>query len=513
MTSSWHLVMSSSEEEVTSSTENNIRRKSNSCTSSGIYNLIVKNIWESLLELKRDPYPQVAQFAETVYNNVINKALHQKRRKKSMTSTTCLKRVESEGKQQKLRHQQRFIRPIVPSQIQQPITENYVQVKTEFCTKSASIFAQPHCLSGKQKTIERKSLKLSIQETKVKKYIQDYCKIHGSSSDRIELPNTVTQQFETRTLSSPSILKFHSNHHNLYIAESKGKISMWDWQKNLQIFEFKNHDVNIDESMTSSALISDVIMMNQHTADLLLAVATDDGAVRIWSDVSGDDDVTPRLLTAWQTSSQEVGKTFLKWDQNSQKLFSSGKNCVNVWDLSSQIREREIETGDESNISCISYKSSKLLAVGCNDGNVKLFDFRIKYSLQSSLSAHNSKVLCVDYVDHDFLLTASTSGSMKLWDAGQAACTPYTTIRTPSKGPLINVASHEQLPMVACATRDVITLHGFNDEQLTVVKSNEGFLRSRIGKVNYMTFDPLLANLAVGLADCDVTVYSDSLSH
>lgn len=88
---------------------------------------------------------------------------------------------------------------------------------------------------------------------------------------------------------------------------------------------------------------------------------------------------------------------------------------VKVWDISKVQELMTIDTGDAIAHSLCFDKSSKYIAVGCSDAEIKMINLE-KGEITSVLKGHEDAVNCV-YINQDnsSLYSASNDGSIRIW--------------------------------------------------------------------------------------------------
>lgn len=137
--------------------------------------------------------------------------------------------------------------------------------------------------------------------------------------------------------------------------------------------------------------VSALEFINGHDSTLILA-GYDDGCIRIWrppSEVAKES----RLVTAWQAMSDVTANKFhhktsggggerfglrTVWQQRSQTVIVAGDSrYLRCWDADTELRVCDIPTGaDSASVLVLSSAPNELIAAGCTDGSVRLFDKR-----------------------------------------------------------------------------------------------------------------------------------------
>lgn len=66
------------------------------------------------------------------------------------------------------------------------------------------------------------------------------------------------------------------------------------------------------------------------------------------------------------------------WHQRSQQLCVGGySRSLRLWDAERELKICDIPTGADSSVRVLSSSPSELIAAGCSDGSVRLFDKRL----------------------------------------------------------------------------------------------------------------------------------------
>jgi len=305
-------------------------------------------------------------------------------------------------------------------------------------------------------------------------------------------------------------IKFHPDNECLVCADNKGVISIWDRTYNCKKNEFMNHYF---DTKTNTSVVTDLLFINKHTDDILLAVATNDGSIRIWD--STFCDAPPRLITAWKVDSTvdcDAGTSsmLIEWNQSDLLLYAASYNkYVHVWDIKKEQYRYRLSVGNDEKVTSLSYKNN-LLAVGCDNGVVYFFDSCSKSPTQT-LTAHDSEIMNVTYSGHDFILTANCKGSVKIWDA-KRNLQPYNEIRSSNKGNIIAAVSHSHRFVIACASEDsVVNVYNFNGNMVATIRPTDGFLIKNTSKISCIAYHPLYADLAIGTEDGHISVHTGGL--
>nr|CAB3265778.1 regulatory-associated protein of mTOR-like [Phallusia mammillata] len=507
------------------------------------YSSVNANIWKVLLSLAADPHPEVAILAVSVVTSIMERvalmAKNQNTRycgdgkgtspQNSPKSRRKVSFNEGEGTSPAKSSQSILPIHLTPYPRTRKVFEkgpekpvggifrasevpttmiNLIQdrvISTDFCGWSASEFAEP---TTKVKETTINGVLLQKSQGLDKSY---QARNNGDfSHQKMDLTRLGDQQFFNKNPQQAIAVKFHPHNKTLLAADRYG-ISMWEWESGQRKSYMKNNN-----PMMSS--ITCLHFINLHIQPMLM-VGTDDGCVRVWKNCCSDGGSKPELVTAWQAISDNVPSSrgsgiTMSWYQDKLQLFAAGDSRhLHIWDVKHERKVQELLTGAESCVTSLSHSDThNILSAGCGDGTIRLFDTREFYlnsKHQKVIQAHDTWVINSTFLQHDFLLTASEQGDIKLWDVRKMGKEAYRTIRNHKAGSVRFVDVHPNLPVIACGTATPsINFLGIDGEELCGVKYYDGFLGQRIGQVTCMTFHPWLATLAVGTADSNLTVYS-----
>eukprot|EP00854_Cymbomonas_tetramitiformis_P001150 gene1150-1719_t len=215
-------------------------------------------------------------------------------------------------------------------------------------------------------------------------------------------------------------------------------------------------------------------------------------------------------------------------------LFASGEELaepvIRIWDAHRELQADAMPTMCGAPVTCMGGASGErsMLAAGTSDGRLLMFDVRCPRSLVASSRPHLKGLLAVEVMEcvwwmgesqrvvgtllhpggrSDTLISASTAGDVQWWDVRRGLDTPYRTI-TSHKGNLSTLCTHQQHPLIACASAlNCIEVFSLDGEQLSVIKYTNSFLGQRIAPVTTMAFHPCKVLLAVGSIDSSASLY------
>lgn len=223
--------------------------------------------------------------------------------------------------------------------------------------------------------------------------------------------NMKTQCFIGKTSMTPSIVKLHPYEQQIVVAYLD-RIMLNDWALNistslspiqLNTTSFSHHSATIQTTTnsgkkmsvtapTSSSLrVSSVQFVNAHDRGLILA-GYDDGSVRIWKNndnvqINKSSTSNGNLVTAFQAIEDQPIKSSrffglqTAWHQSTQTIFAGGESkFIRLWDAEKELKVQDIQTSSDFPVSHISCAPNALFAVGFGDGCIQIFDRRAQPS-------------------------------------------------------------------------------------------------------------------------------------
>ncbi|XP_015778065.1 PREDICTED: regulatory-associated protein of mTOR-like [Acropora digitifera] len=320
------------------------------------------------------------------------------------------------------------------------------------------------------------------------------------------------QIFINKNLSAPGVLRFHPYEPYLAVSD-RGGVSVWNWEKGVRINYISNNNPKISR-------ITSMDFLNAHDLTLLLT-GTDDGSVRVWRNIEGENysDKSLEMVTAWQALSGMLPSTrgsgsglVISWEQETGNLLASGDvRFIRVWDTQREMRMQDIPTGADSCVTSLACDSvgRSLLIAGCGDGSVRLFDRRLppSDSRVMALREHTGWVTSVflQKGGEGNIISGSVSGDVKFWDPRFSES--VRNLETISNSAAFEV--HHQANVFATgSTSQVIKVYSLNGENLSTIRYHDGFMGQRIGPISCLAFHPHRVHLAAGSTDSFISIYS-----
>ncbi|XP_033207209.1 p21-activated protein kinase-interacting protein 1-like [Belonocnema kinseyi] len=134
-----------------------------------------------------------------------------------------------------------------------------------------------------------------------------------------------------------------------------------------------------------------------------------DGVLRTWNLVKGKLAYATNLVPRWKAFAKNIN--ILKWSPNGEKYLIATNNKVDVYSVETGGVDEEIQL--DSKIICVEFLNDGLIAMGFEDGKIGFYDLE-ENSHTLNVSAHGARLKCMQHYD-DLLVTASSSGEIKLW--------------------------------------------------------------------------------------------------
>ena len=138
-----------------------------------------------------------------------------------------------------------------------------------------------------------------------------------------------------------------------------------------------------------------------------------DGILRTWNLVKGRQAYATNLAPRLKLDAANV--TVLKWSPNGEKYLLAVNQRIDVYSVELAGIDSEITL--DSKIICVEFLRDDLIAVGLENGQIKLYDLEKSVATVEAV-AHDIRVKCMAFKG-DLLVTASSSGEIKLWRYGK----------------------------------------------------------------------------------------------
>jgi regulator-associated protein of mTOR len=281
-------------------------------------------------------------------------------------------------------------------------------VKTNFVEWEITSMARP--LKQLANSKGRKNDQFALETMERKKRFTRNARIRKEALDQQRLAvfhNLKTQSFIGKTSMTPSIVKLHPYEQQIVVAYLD-RIMLNDWALNittslsplqLNSSTVSHHSATIQTTTNSgkkmsvtsasptSLRVSSIQFVNAHDRGLILA-GYDDGSVRIWKNNNSNQSNSSssgnsNLVTAFQaledqpTRSSRIFGLQTAWHQSTQTIFVGGESkLIRLWDAERELKVQDIPTSSDFPVSHISCAPNALFAVGFGDGSIQIFDRR-----------------------------------------------------------------------------------------------------------------------------------------
>ncbi|XP_043469063.1 p21-activated protein kinase-interacting protein 1-like [Leptopilina heterotoma] len=141
-----------------------------------------------------------------------------------------------------------------------------------------------------------------------------------------------------------------------------------------------------------------------------LALSTGgDGTLRTWNLVKGKQAYATNLIPRWRTLAKNIN--ILKWSPNGEKYLIASNRKIDIYSVETAGVDEEINL--DSKVICVEFLNDDLIAIGYDDGKISFYDLE-ESSKTLDIVAHTARLKCMQHID-DLLVTASSSGEIKLW--------------------------------------------------------------------------------------------------
>nr|XP_012153594.1 PREDICTED: p21-activated protein kinase-interacting protein 1-like isoform X2 [Megachile rotundata]XP_012153595.1 PREDICTED: p21-activated protein kinase-interacting protein 1-like isoform X2 [Megachile rotundata]XP_012153596.1 PREDICTED: p21-activated protein kinase-interacting protein 1-like isoform X2 [Megachile rotundata] len=138
-----------------------------------------------------------------------------------------------------------------------------------------------------------------------------------------------------------------------------------------------------------------------------------DGILRTWNLIKGRQAYATNLVPRLKLDAKNVN--ILKWSPNGEKYLLAVNQRIDVYSVELAGIGSEIKFN--AKIVCVEFLRDDLIAVGLENGQIKFYDLEKSVQTLEAI-AHDTRVKCMAFKD-DLLVTASSSGEIKLWRYGK----------------------------------------------------------------------------------------------
>lgn len=208
------------------------------------------------------------------------------------------------------------------------------------------------------------------------------------------------------------------------------------------------------------------------------------------------------------------------WQQSSQHLVVGGgwSRYLRIWDVERELKLHDLHLGSDSSVCALSpfvaNKRCDLTVAGCVDGSVRLFDKRLPppESRIRALREHSSPILHACLRANDVtLVTGCTNGKVCVYDLR----TSSSSVRDQwqAGADITAMTTHPMVDAIACGNESKTTIYALNGDVLNGPRMNDRFMGSRNPHPTCLSFHPYIVQLAVGLQDSTVAVYSPTFGN
>ncbi|XP_051171170.1 regulatory-associated protein of mTOR isoform X1 [Leptopilina boulardi] len=509
------------------------------------YGGVYMKLWHGLCGLDNDPHPAVASMSQKVTNHIRSQVKESSNAKEMMeakiSSSLSLPpspsnrtnyfsnskgesppNVNSDLTRSRIPPHANRPRKPVPNTISEETDEPPIKnplITSQFLEWSCANFAQPvnlECETDPLYDVESKA-----HQEREWRYLRNRKQRNDAKEEfnKIAHGRLESQVFHVRSPQPPDLFVFHPFDSHLAVA-CKDFVGVWDWNTGSK---YMYHPMPPSKGNKTSRVTA-LEFINSHDITLLMA-GSDDGTIRMWKNYFTYNMLgrEPTLLTAWHAlaDAQLANKgppaakgLITNWEQHSLTLAVTGEvKIVRLWDANTELKKQDITTGADSCVTCIDTDDTgAMMAIGCGDGSVRLFDRRLPSSEARVMTwrEHNSWVLGTFFRKSkgppQSLVTASSSGDVRFFDLRKNSS--IQTIQVAQN--ITTFAVHDAADIFANgAANQCINIYNLSGQHLNSIKLHEGFMGTRIVSVNSLKFHPHRVILATGCADnSSITVYA-----
>ncbi|XP_012271870.1 regulatory-associated protein of mTOR isoform X2 [Orussus abietinus] len=505
------------------------------------YGSVYMKLWHGLCGLDTDPHPAVAAICQKVTNHIRSQVKESSAPKEVIETkisssfslppspsnrTNFLSSGKGESPPSVNSDLMRSSRiPSHPNRSRKPIPNTISEeadetpgvknplTTSQFVEWSCAQFAQP--VSLESETESTNDVESRAHYEREWRYLRNKRQRRDAKEEQLKAVHSriESQVFHARSPQPPEVLVFHPFETHLAVA-SKDSFGIWDWETGTKLTYCTSRG-------SKTSRVTALEFINSHDVALLMA-GSDDGSVRIWKNYCSLMGRDPTLLTAWQALAdvQPASKSapasaglVTSWEQRSLTLAVTGDvRVVRLWDAETELKKTDIPTGSDCCATCLDTDDTgAMMALGCSDGSVRLFDRRLTpvEARVMTWREHNAWVLRVFLRKNSGLpprlVSGSTTGDIKIFDLRKNSS--VSTVQT-THG-ITALAVHEAADIFACgSSHQCITVYNTGGQQLNAIKFHEGFMGTRIGSVSCLNFHPHRVVLGAGCLDSSISAYA-----
>lgn len=300
-------------------------------------------------------------------------------------------------------------------------------VKTNLIEWEISSFARPlKYLENYKGTMESDQFSLEMQIRKQR--FERNAKVRKEASEQQRLAvfnNLKTQSFVGKTAMIPSIVKLHPYEQQIAVAYLD-RIMLKDWGNDvsttlspiqLSSSNYTHHSATIQTTTNmgkkvsitspSSVRVTSMQFINAHDRGHIMA-GYDDGSIRIWK--NSDSQSKPcshngHLVSAFQAIDEPSSKSSrfhglqTAWHQSTQTIIAAGESkVIRLWDAEKELKYLDISVGSEFPVTQINCAPNGLFAIAYSDGFIQIYDRRANDSRVQTIMSyreHSTSLLAI----------------------------------------------------------------------------------------------------------------------
>lgn len=291
--------------------------------------------------------------------------------------------------------------------------------------------------------------------------------------------------------SQPMRLAFHQFDDHLAVTDDKDTVSIWDFNRNVQLSRFSNGN-------PSGSRINDAKFMNEDDQPLLM-VGSSDGVLKIYRNYEENAKVKVitafRALTELVPSNRNAGLVF-EWQQGSGKALVAGDTkIIKIWNAATEVCTLDIPARSSSCVTSLTSDQvrGEIFVAGFGDGVVRVFDQRLnpRTSLVKVWREHRQWVVNVHMQRGGIreLVSGSRNGEVRLWDLRNdksilAIDAAGDLTATNTGATMRSLSVHEHAPVLSVGTeRHEVKSFNTQGEKLGIFEPVAGGWRATAGGI------------------------------